>query len=84
MTRWWFQTFFIFIPNFGEDEPISTNLYFSIGLVKNHQLDDGTAYKSMVILLARPIHRLSIRNPQKSSSDFPNTKDDRNILEVWA
>ena len=27
-TRWWFQTFFIFTPNFGENEPILTLIFF--------------------------------------------------------
>ena len=35
-SRWWFQTFFIFIPKIGEDEPILTSIFFRwVG--KNHQ-----------------------------------------------
>ena len=26
-TRWWFQIFIIFTPNFGEDEPILTTIF---------------------------------------------------------
>ena len=26
-TRWWFQTFFMFTPKIGEDEPIFTNIF---------------------------------------------------------
>ena len=37
MTRWWFQIFFIFTPNLGEDEPNLTWAYFSDGLKLNHQ-----------------------------------------------
>ena len=33
--RWWFQTFFIFNPKIGEDEPILTNI-FQMGWF-NHQ-----------------------------------------------
>ena len=33
--------FFMFTPNFGEDEPNWTVAYFSDGLVKNHQADFG-------------------------------------------
>ena len=35
-SRWWFQIFFIFTPNPGEDEPILTNM-FQMGWF-NHQL----------------------------------------------
>ena len=27
-SRWWFQTFFIFTPKIGEDEPILTSIFF--------------------------------------------------------
>ena len=27
-TGWWFQIFFIFTPDFGEDEPILTSIFF--------------------------------------------------------
>ncbi len=37
-SRWWFHPYFLFSPLFGEDEPILTSAYFSIGLVKNHHL----------------------------------------------
>ena len=36
ITRWWFQIIFIFTLNFGEDEPILTNI-FQMGWF-NHQL----------------------------------------------
>ena len=35
--RWWFQTFFSFIPKIGEDEPILTHI-FQMGWF-NHQLE---------------------------------------------
>ena len=38
-TRWWFQIFFIFISNFGEDEPILTNI-FRMGWFNNQPEDD--------------------------------------------
>ena len=38
-SRWWFQIFFIFTPNLGEDEPNLTCAYFSDGWEKNHQPD---------------------------------------------
>ena len=34
--RWWFQIPFIFIPNFGEDEPSLTSIFFEMGWF-NHQ-----------------------------------------------
>ena len=34
LARWWFQRLFIFTPNWVEDEPILTSIYFSNGLVQ--------------------------------------------------
>ena len=42
-TRWWQLKYFVFLPLFGEDEPILTNM-FQMGWL-NHQLEnDGLSF----------------------------------------
>ena len=48
-TRWWFQTFFMFTPKIGEDDPILTNIFFQRGGSTTNKL----TWKLQITLLER-------------------------------
>ena len=73
ITEWWFQSFFIFTPKFGEDEPILTSIFFRWVEVETTNYSN---YRSETIMIFRKskstkLCRISVGNRESSYMDHP-------------